>query len=71
MRALTPHPHDQAQCKKLLNWADAYLAADPGNLWRQLRVLRARTFVLGDRLPTFLQVEMPKVFATCRARRCG
>jgi hypothetical protein len=63
VRALIPHPHDPEQCKKLLDWADAYLAADPGHLWRKLRVLRARTFVLGDRLPTFLQVEMPKVFA--------
>jgi len=63
LRALHPHPHDPAQCQALLQWANGYLAQDPNNLWRQLRVLRARTFVLGDELPDFLKVEVPRLFA--------
>jgi hypothetical protein len=50
-------------CQALLQWANGYLAQDPNNLWRQLRVLRARTFVLGDELPDFLEVEVPHLFA--------
>src|SRR5207249_520653 len=35
---------------------------DPDNPWRQLRVLRARTLVLGNELPEFLSQEALRFF---------
>jgi hypothetical protein len=62
LRQLDPHPHDPATCKALLEWANEHLLEDPDNLWRQLRVLRARTLVLGKELPEFLAKEAPRFF---------
>jgi hypothetical protein len=62
LRQLDPHSHDPATCKAMLEWANEHLLEDPDNLWRQLRVLRARTLVLGKELPEFLAKEAPRFF---------
>jgi hypothetical protein len=70
LRQLVPHPHDPATCRAMLEWANGHLPEDPDNLWRQLRVLRARTLVLGGELPEFLAKEAPR-FSTGQGQRVG
>jgi hypothetical protein len=66
LRAVQPHEHDRTVGRRLWDWADEYLdATGPGDkdrLWRQMRVLRARTFLLGRELPDYLAQEMPTIF---------
>lgn len=66
LRAVTPHEHDRAKGKQLWDWADDYLSettdSDKDRLWRQMRVMRARTFLLGRELPEYLGVEIPDIF---------
>lgn len=64
LREHPPRDHDQARAERLVKWAQDDVAADPTNMWRLLRSLRACVFVLGSHLPEFLQRQMPLLFET-------
>jgi hypothetical protein len=65
LREHPAHEHeDRKKCRDLVGWADAHLAQNPDDLWSQLRVLRAKVFVLGNQLPGFLAQQAPPLFNT-------